>query len=121
GGAIGGAIGAGVGWFKDTFCFITTATVITLGKDNTCYELNMMRLFRDNWVSKRKFGKRIIKRYYKIAPKIVNRLNCLPDKNKIYNEIYNKYISPCVKFIEKEKYFKAYKLYSKMVNKLNNQ
>jgi hypothetical protein len=121
GAVIGGLIGAGVAWIEDTFCFITTATVIALGKDNSCYELNTMRFFRDNWVSKRKFGERIIKRYYRIAPKIVNSINAMPDKNNIYNEIYNKYIYPCVKFIEKEKYFKAFKLYSKMVNKLNKQ
>lgn len=120
GAAIGGAIGAGVSWVKDNFCFITTATVVALGKDTNCYELNVLRNFRDNWLSKQKQGKRVIKRYYTIAPNIVSKLNSLSNSNEIYNDIYNKYIARCIKFVENGKNYKTYKLYSKMVKKLIN-
>jgi len=62
-------------------CFITTATCETLGKPDNCYELNLFRDFRDNWLERQPDGKALIQEYYDVAPKIVNSINKRKDAN----------------------------------------
>ena len=65
-----------------------------------CYELETLRKFRDNWVSKHENGPAEIKIYYDIAPKIVEKLNHLPNSKEIYEKIYQEVVIKCVQFIE---------------------
>jgi len=92
---------------KKNGCFITTAACLSLGKSDNCYELNRLREFRDIWLKEQYHGKKLIEEYYKIAPSIVNTINKLPEKNKIYKEIWNNYLSKCLNLIEKEKFEEA--------------
>lgn len=55
-------------------CFITTACIESRGLPVDCYELETLRKFRDNWVSKHENGPAEIGIYYEIAPKIVEKL-----------------------------------------------
>ncbi len=103
---------------KQNGCFITTATCITLGKDDNCYELNKFREFRDKWLKDQKNGRDLIEEYYSLAPVIVDNINKLEDKDRIYENIWIKYLSLCLEFIEKKQFRDAGKLYIKMVNHL---
>ena len=89
-------------------CYLTTSCMKYL-KDNfddNCYELSILRNFRDKYVSQED-----IEHYYKVAPKIVEAIDNSEYKDKIYNDIYKYIIEPCIQFIEKQEYQKAYDRY----------
>lgn len=100
-------------------CFITSACVIAMGKDDDCYELTILRNFRDNYLKRTKIGIEDVKKYYEIAPQIVKKINSIIDREKIYKNIYDSMISPCIKYIERREYEKAHHHYRMEVIKLN--
>ncbi|OQA17213.1 MAG: hypothetical protein BWY64_02197 [bacterium ADurb.Bin363] len=102
---------------KKDGCFITAATCLSLGKSDKCYELERLRNFRDTWLRKQKDGERLIREYYRVAPLIVNTINTRTDKDKIYKDIWDNYISLCLDLIEQEKFAEAKYLYIKLVDK----
>ena len=61
-------------------CFLTTATVETIGLSDDCWELEAMRKFRDGWLANQPGGKARIAAYYAHAPAICDRLNQEPAK-----------------------------------------
>ncbi len=97
-------------------CFITTATIFALQKDDNCIELNLFRNFRDTFVKSRDEG--IILDYYKIAPVICDKINQDPNHELIYNLIWENYLSKCLLFIENGKLEETFKLYKQMVEDL---
>lgn len=99
-------------------CFITTAACEYFGKADDCYELTLLRQFRDGWLAIQPGGENLIKEYYKVAPLIVDRLNSNERRDEIYREIWNCYILPCIQFIEQNAYESCRKLYEEMVQKL---
>ena len=88
--------------------------------DDNCYELTVLRWFRDTFVSKED-----IDLYYSVAPTIVENIEALDDKDKIYDYIYDyiyEYIvDACVKAIENGDYDFAYSRYKNSVLDLNEQ
>lgn len=103
-----------------SLCFITTAICEYFNKDNNCYELTTLRRFRDNWLRNEYDGIDLINEYYEIAPKLVEKLNSLTDKDDIYNKLWIEYISICLEFIEEKKYQECKKKYIEMVEYLKN-
>ncbi len=102
-------------------CFITTAVCDSFNKLDDCYELTMFRAFRDNWLTKEKDGKELIKEYYNNAPKIVDSINSHSNKSEIYLNIWNTYLKDCLKFIEIKKYSDCKDLYIQMVRNLEKE
>jgi len=100
---------------KPGLCFITTATCLSLNKSDDCYELNTFRRFRDEWLLKNKEGQELIKEYYQIAPEIVNKINELPNKEEIYEDIWRSYLSRCLNLIETGNFEEAKALYIELV------
>lgn len=99
-------------------CFISTIVCEGLGKEDDCYELTILRLFRDQILLKCPDWASLVKQYYIIAPDIAdNYVEFLP-KN-IKSEIYLDYIMPCINSIEEQNYSNAVDIYSKLVNKLS--
>lgn len=99
-------------------CFITSATLHSLKKEDNCYELNKFREFRDNWLNDNYPD--LIKKYYLVAPKIVANIEKLPNYSTIYEELWNKYLKKCLSFIENQDYELATETYRTMVLKLKN-
>lgn len=68
----------------DIKCFLTTACMKRMKDhfDDRCYELLILRWFRDNFVLPED-----IKHYYEIAPQIVRAINESPNCNEIYMKI----------------------------------
>ena len=102
-------------------CFITTAVCEYFNKADDCYELTNLRQFRDEWLSCQPEGKELIIEYYDIAPIIVKNLEILPAKDTIYNELWNNYISLCLKHIENNEYQRCKELYISMVSYLKKK
>ena len=106
---------------KNSGCFITTAVCYSFHKNDDCYELNLFRNYRDNWLINQPGGMNLVKKYYDVAPKIVDSINNCSDSEKIYFKIWKEYLRPCIIFIENEKYEECKNLYMLMVNKLKDQ
>jgi small GTP-binding protein len=111
-------------WIWDnTFgrCYITTATCETLGKADDCYELNMFRDFRDNWLDRQSYGKELIKEYYSTAPLIVKSINRQAESVRIYQAIWDEYLSDCLHLIEDGDYTGCKEKYVTMVRNLKRE
>lgn len=103
---------------KDEGCFITTAVCKSFDKTEDCYELTQFRNFRDKWLIKQNNGDKIIQEYYAIAPNIVKKIDMLPNSSEIYKRIWVKYLSECLKDIEKDNMLSCKEKYIEMVNDL---
>ncbi len=100
-------------------CFLTSACVDYLGKEDDCFELTTLREFRDNKMSITKSGVQLINEYYNIAPKIVELIDKSPIKDVYYKYIYGE-IQRCLDFISKGQDDKTIETYKQMVLKLKN-
>ena len=108
------------GGFKNHLCYITTAVCESLGKGDNCYELNLLRNYRDNYLVNTSMGKELVDEYYDIAPTIVNRINKRDDAAKVYESIWNQYLSSCVSLIEEDKLDECCEKYTEMVYSLKD-
>ena len=74
-------------------CYLTSACMKYFQEnfDDNCYELTVLRWFRDNFVSKED-----IKHYYEVAPIIVESINNGEKNDIIYNYIYDNVVDYCV-------------------------
>ena len=99
-------------------CYLTSACMQHMSEDfdDKCYELELLRWFRDNFVSQED-----IKHYYKVAPLIVQKIDVSGKRDKFYSQIYDKIVFPCVKDIEQGNYQSAYDRYKFSVKKLENR
>ena len=102
-------------------CFVTTAVCGSLGKPDDCFELTAFRKFRDGWLTAQPNGKTLIAEYYAIAPRIVANINHLADAKEIYKHIWQKYLAPCLNFIERGDNDSCKSKYVEMVCELKKQ
>ena len=99
-------------------CYLTSACMKYFQEkfDDNCYELTVLRWFRDNFVSKED-----IEHYYEVAPIIVENINKEEKANIIYDYIYDSIVDYCVKQIEQGNYETAYNRYKNSVLILEKQ
>ncbi len=109
------------GFKKGLFCYITTAVCRSLEKPDDCYELNLLRDYRDHYLMRTEGGPDIVKAYYNIAPTIVKRIDREENASEIYKGIWEDYLNPCVHLIEEEKKEECRELYSDMVRSLEKK
>jgi len=102
-------------------CFITTATLLSIGKMDNCDELNIFRNFRDNWLSKQPDGNELISEYYRIAPHIVATIDSFSEKERIYNELWTQSIEPCLDLIKQNRFSEANEVYQDIVAELKEK
>ena len=93
-------------------CYLTTACMEHFRNkfDDNCYELTVLRWFRDNFVTADD-----IEYYYKVAPIIVEAINSIENNVVIYEYIYEHIVCYCVKQIELRNYDRAYSRYKNSV------
>lgn len=96
----------------NTSCYLTTACMKHFQEkfDDNCYELTVLRWFRDNFVSSLD-----IEYYYKMAPLIVEAIEDAKEKDIIYDYIYENIVDYCVTQIENGNYDKAYSQYKNSI------
>lgn len=98
-------------------CFITTACVSHYNLTDDCYQLRILRNFRDSYLSNTEEGQALIKVYYKIAPTLVLSINASQNRNSLYSNIFRTINKAC-SLIEKGEMIKAKNLYIDIITKL---
>lgn len=98
-------------------CYLTTACMKHFKEkfDDNCYELTVLRWFRDNFVSIND-----VNHYYAVAPNIVEKINQDTESDKIYDYIYDTIVDECVRAIENGEYSFAYNRYKESILNLEN-
>ena len=71
--------------------------------NDNCYELLVLRWFRDNYISEDD-----IEKYYKLSPIIIDGINKIESNDMIYDHIYNNVVKSCVNLVENDDYKLAY-------------
>lgn len=107
--------------FHKKFCFITTAACEMKGMEDDCYELNLLRNYRDTYMASLGNGDELIRSYYDVAPSIVKHINERGDRTLIYEGIWDAYIDPCIHMIEEGKMEECLATYTAMVGDLKEQ
>ena len=102
----------------DVKCYLTSACMKYFQEkfDDNCYELTVLRWFRDNFVSKED-----IEHYYEVAPVIVETINKEKKPGIIYDYIYDNIVNYCVEQIEQGNYEAVYNRYKNSVLALEEQ
>jgi len=101
-------------------CFLTTATCKTVGLADDCWELQTLRKFRDEYMASNEEGKHQIAEYNRFAPKIIEKINNRDNARAIYLTMYWKFILPSALLIRMGLNGKAFDLYHKLVNWVQN-
>lgn len=109
------------GGFKTHLCYITTAVCESLGKADDCYELNLLREYRDEYLAAREDGADVIHEYYNVAPTIVKRISRMEDADEIYQGIWDEYLKRCVELIEEDRREECRGVYTEMVHELEDR
>lgn len=107
--------------FHKKYCYITTAVCEIFGKPDDCYELTLLRDYRDTYLASLPGGDALISEYYDVAPSIVKHIGQQEDSAEIYRGIWEDYLEPCIRMIEHEELEGCRKLYEEMVATLKEQ
>jgi len=107
--------------FKKRYCYITTAVCESLDKPDDCYELTLLRDYRDGYLLNQEDGEKLIQCYYDIAPTIVKHINHKSNSHDIYVHIWERYLKPCINAIENGDDESCKVLYTKMVYDLQDE
>lgn len=107
--------------FHKKLCYITTAVCESQGKADDCYELELLRNYRDQYLITTEKGAALVREYYNIAPTIVNRIASLESSEQVYEEIWHNYLAPCIGMIEAGKPEACKERYMAMVYELKGR
>lgn len=102
-------------------CFLTTACVKYKQLPDDCYELQVLRAVRDTIVEWDDANREMVLEYYRIAPQIVEKIESSGNSGKVWEDLYNNLIIPCVNFYEKQQIQEAVNLYVSTVTALKKQ
>ena len=104
--------------FHRKICYVTTAVCESIGKEPDCYELQVLKSYRDGYLETLPDGHALVEEYYDIAPTIVKRIEKQKDRDEIYRGLYQNYIMPCIQDIENQEYEACRDRYREMVKGL---
>lgn len=107
--------------FKSKLCYVTTAVCKSLNKPEDCYELKLLKDYRDQYLAGTDNGAELIQRYYDIAPTIVKRIDKSENAEEKYSYIWERYLKPCIAYIEHDKKEECGKTYIRMIEELQDQ
>lgn len=109
-----------VSGFRTKLCYITTAVCRSLQKPENCYELELLRNYRDGYLMQN--GKAaLVEEYYNIAPTIVKRIDKSSDAQEKYQYIWEHYLQSCIADIETGRLEACGETYVEMVEELKRQ
>lgn len=106
---------------SSSWCFITTAASCALNKERDCDELNFLRRFRDEHIKSSGEGQALVKEYYNIAPKLIEKIDLEEDAKSIYADLWTEYIVPSVTKIKAGDWQSAQDIYIAMVVDLSKK
>jgi hypothetical protein len=96
-------------------CFITTAVCESRGEPDDCPTLTKLRAFRDSYMQETKQRKELVRLYYDVAPKIVERINVREDRQSFIEYLYCRFIVPACASIDRGDLRDAFNLYTQMI------
>ncbi len=107
--------------FHKKFCYITTAVCRCFDKPDDCYELTLLRDYRDGYLAESPGGEELIQEYYDVAPSIVKHIDQQPNALEIYQSIWDQWLSPCIEMIEASQLEDCRLHYTEMVRCMQEQ
>ncbi len=107
--------------FHKQWCYITTAGCRTFEKPDDCYELTLLRDYRDTYLAESPGGEELISTYYDVAPSIVKHIDQQPDSGEIYRGIWDEWLAPCISMIESDQKEECREHYIDMVHTLQEK
>ena len=107
--------------FHHKWCYITTAVCRETGRSDDCYELSVLREYRDGYMRSLPEGEELIEAYYDMAPTIVKHIDRSGHADQIYHEVWEEYLAPCIGLIEEGRMEECRSLYTQMVCDLREQ
>lgn len=110
--------GKETGGYTPSGCYITTIVVDTLGYQDNCTFLIILRAFRDRVLKVSPEYISILMEYDNVGPIISERIKNFPCKISLSVTLMEQFLIPCVDLIENKKYKEAIALYTEMVEKL---
>lgn len=105
---------------KSKGCYLSTACIEARNLPDDCHELQVLRKFRDGFVSETLEGRELVKEYYEIAPRIVEAVHDTGYENEILTELYSE-IKEIVSMIDRKKNSDAFRHYCEMTQRLKKQ
>ncbi len=108
------------GGFKRRFCYITTAVCQARNRGDDCYELSLLRQYRDGYLMSTDEGEALVREYYNVAPSIVKHIDKKSNSRDIYEGIWNQYLKECIRLIEEGEQEACRRVYTKMVYDLKD-
>lgn len=96
-------------------CYLTTAMCNVLGKEDDCYELNTLRVFREKYMRNDEEGKKLLKEYDRISPPIASRLLSSERKEEIASNMLKTFINIAIEKINGGNNIEAINIYKNMV------
>jgi len=100
-------------------CYFTTAACGMAGLPDDCFELTMLRRFRDRHVAATADGRAEIAEYYRQAPLILAALRRAPDAGRRLARLYAFVVLPCAVSIRLGFHRLAYRLYRRSFARLS--
>jgi hypothetical protein len=98
-------------------CFLTTACTESAGLPDSCHELNVLRQFRDNYVTQQPNGRNVIAEYYANAPRIVAQIGRSHQRAAILQTVLSD-VRHAVFLIENGEHKSAFDVYTTMFRRL---
>lgn len=109
------------GWSNSGGCYITTACVEYMGLSDDCYELNILRYYRDILVEKDEEFRQNVLEYYRKAPIIVQKIVANENKDEILSYLYNELVKKSVDLLTNQKIEEAKKHYLNIFYQLTDR
>jgi hypothetical protein len=102
-------------------CYLTTACVQALQDefDDDCWELTELRRFRDEYVEPNHADD--VRRYYEVAPRVVQAIDASPDATVAYSQIYRDMVTETVTRFKQGDNEGAYLVYKQYVRALEER
>jgi hypothetical protein len=99
---------------KSGACLITTVACCLKGLPDDCHQLTMLRRFRDERLSKSPRGRALVRRYYELAPSLIQHLT-QSNLRPVWRNIV-----VCVEAVERKRFHWAEREYRRMVSSLQS-
>ena len=101
-------------------CYISTACIQEMHFSDDCFELMILRKYRDQLVQADEEIRCAVQDYYNKAPSIVSKINENPNRKTIYNYIYKELVVASISYLIKGDYKNAVNQYRKVFEQLKS-
>lgn len=104
-------------------CYVATACLEARGLPDDCYELELLRLFRAEYVAKLPDGEEVLADYREKAPGVVAAIGALGEAEaaEVWEELYERGVARAVALILSGEWDEAYEVYRTICRELERR